>query len=279
MSRLVLAVLILVLAAAAAASAAPHPRQSGGTTPGEAPGSGSTGAGARENPCVGEGAEDLRCPDLRMGAPTDLYAQVGGRRTVLRAANRLQNVGKGPMELRGRRKRPLRAFRMAVTQAIRKSGGRYLLRKTDGELFFKAIPGQYRYWKFVDAASLEIWSLDDDGKPAKMVRRSPKQVYCLRDLLRMADPPRGTPRGQVYPVCNQDPDKRRVTLGTSVGWVDRYPAQYYQQYVDVTGLKGRFAYVMTADPKNHLAESDEENNSSSVIVNLPPRREGYLPGY
>jgi len=279
MSRLVLAVLILVLAAAAGASAAPHPRQSGGTTPGEAPGSGSPGVGATENPCVGEGAADLRCPDLRMGDPTDLYAQVGGRRTVLRAANRIQNVGEGPMELRGRRKRPLRAFRMDVTQAIRKSGGGYLLRKTEGELFFKPIPGQYRYWKFVDAASLEIWSLDGDGKPAKMVRRSPKQVYCLRDLLRMADPPRGAPRGQVYPACNQDPDKRRVTLGTSVGWVDRYPAQYYQQYVDVTGLKGRFAYVMTADPRNHLAESDEDNNSSSVTVTLPPRREGYLPGY
>jgi len=279
MPRLVLAVLILVLAAAAGASAAPHPRQSGGTAPGEAPGSGSMGAGATENPCDGEGAADLRCPDLRMGDPTDLYAQVGGRRTVLRAANRIQNVGEGPMELRGRRKRPLRAFRMDVTQAIRKSGGGYLLRKTDGELFFKPIPGQYRYWKFVDAASLEIWSLDDAGKPAKMVRRSPKQVYCLRDLLRMADPPRGTPRGQVYPACNQDPDKRRVTLGTSVGWVDRYPAQYYQQYVDVTGLKGRFAYVMTADPKNRLAESDEDNNSSSVTVTLPPRREGYVPGY
>ncbi len=277
MPRLVLAVLILVLAAAAGASAAPHPRQSGGTDPGKTPGAG--GGGGADNPCVGEGAEELKCPDLRMGAPTDLYAQVGGRRTVLRAANRLQNVGEGPVELRGRRKRPLRAFRMDVTQAIRKSGRGYLLRKTDGELFFKPIPGQYRYWKFVDAASLEIWSLDDEGKPEKMVRRSPKQVYCLRDLLRMADPPRGAPRGQVYPACNQDPDKGRVTLGTSVGWVDRYPAQYYQQYVDVTGLKGRFAYVMTADPKNHLAESDEDNNSSSAIVTLPPRREGYLPGY
>ncbi|MGI8511020.1 MAG: hypothetical protein ACR2NH_00135 [Solirubrobacteraceae bacterium] len=279
MHRLGLAVLILVLVVAAGASAAPHPRQSGGTTPGKTPGSDNTGADATANPCVGEGAGDLRCPDLRMGAPTDLYAQIGRRRTVLRAANRLQNVGDGPMELRGRRKRPLRAFRMDVTQAIRKSGRGYLLRKTGGELFFKPVPGQYRYWKFVDAASLEIWSLDDDGKPKKMVRRSPKQVYCLRDLLRMADPPRGAPGGRVYPGCNQDPDKRRVTLGTSVGWVDRYPAQYYQQYVDVTGLKGRFAYVMTADPKNHLAESDEANNSSSVVVTLPLRRQGYLPGY
>ncbi|MGI8593709.1 MAG: hypothetical protein ACR2ML_04980 [Solirubrobacteraceae bacterium] len=275
MPRLLLVVLILVLAAAAGASAAPYPRQSGGTTPG----TGDTGADADENPCVGPGAVELECPDLRMGPPTDLYAQVGQRRTVLRAANRLQNVGGGPMELRGRRKRPLRAYRMDVTQAIKKSFGGYLLRETDGELFFKPIPGQYRYWKFVDAASLEIWSLDGDDEPKKMVRRSPKQVYCLRDLLRMADPPLGAPRERVYPRCNQDPDKRSVTLGTSVGWVDRYPAQYYEQYVDVTGLKGRFAYVMTADPKNHLAESDEGNNSSSVIVTLPPRREGYLPGY
>jgi hypothetical protein len=230
------------------------------------------------NPCTGDGSSALRCPNLVMGKPEDVFAQRSGNRVLLRAANRIENVGAGPMELRGRRKSPLRAFRMAVTQAIKKKSGGYLLRKTSGELFFKPIPGQYRYWKFVDAASLEIWSLDSNGKPLKRVRKSPKKVYCLRDLLRQSNPP-GGPSGRVYPACNQNPDQRRVTLGTSVGWTDRYPATYYQQYVNVSGLKGKFAYVMIADPDNHLAESNEDDNMSYVHVTLPASRMGYLPGY
>jgi hypothetical protein len=254
-------------------------------TAGLAASSGGTGTGSgtsstsKTNPCIGSSAEKLWCPNLVMGTPSGLYAEIGRNRTLLRATNRLTNIGRGPMELRGRRKSPLRKFRMVVTQAIKKRKGGYLLRKTGGFLFFKPIPGQYRYWKFVDAASLEIWSLDSNDKPLKRLRRSPKQVYCLRDLIRLDDPPSRSPKRRRYPACNQNPDKRRVTLGTSVGWVDQYPSLYYQQYVDVTGLKGRYAYVMTADPKHRLAESDEEDNSSYVTVDLPPKREGYLPGY
>ena len=284
MRRLPLALsLIAALLAGPALAVAATRSDSGGTAPTDTvtdttttdPGTTPADDG---NPCTGDTAKALRCPNLVMGKPEDLYAQRSGNRILLRAANRIENVGAGPMELRGRRKSPLRAFRMTVTQAIKKRKGGYLLRKTGGELFFKPIPGQYRYWKFVDAAALEIWSLDSDGKPLKRVRKSPKKVYCLRDLLRQDNPP-GGPRGRVYPGCNQDPNKRRVTLGTSVGWTDRYPSTYYQQYVNVTGLKGEFAYVMIADPDNHLAESDEDDNMSYVRVKLPATREGYLPGY
>lgn len=272
MARLLVLVLVALLVPAGTAVAALHPRAPGGTAPGP-------GVASPANPCTGPSAATLLCPNLKMGTPVDLYAQIGKARTLLRATNRIQNWGAGPMELRGKRRRPLRAFRMTVTQGIKKRGGGRLLRKTGGELFFKPIPGQYRYWKFVDAASLEIWSLDAAGAPLKRIRRSPKQVYCLRDLLPLEQRLPSAPRKMVYPACNQNPDKRRVTLGTSVGWVDRYPASYYQQYVDVTGLEGRFAYVMTADPKNHLAESDESDNSSYTIVDLPVKRQGYLPGY
>jgi hypothetical protein len=272
MARTLALVLVVLLVPAGSALAAARLRAPGGTAPA------SDGASAA-NPCIGPLAATLLCPNLRMGTPVDLYAEISKTRTFLRATNRIQNWGAGPMELRGRRRRPLRAFRMVVTQAIKKRAGGRLLRRTGGELFFKPIPGQYRYWKFVDAASLEIWSLDAAGQPLKPIRRSPKQVYCLRDLLPLEQRLPGAPRKMVYPACNQNPDKRRVTLGTSVGWVDRYPASYYQQYVDVTGLKGRFAYVMTADPKNHLEESDESDNSSYTIVDLPVKRQGYLPGY
>jgi hypothetical protein len=281
MRRLPLALTILAALLAGPALAVAAARGgSGGTSPTDTTdGTTPTTPPDDDNPCTGDGAEDLRCPNLIMAKPEDLYAQRGANRTLLHATNQIINVGEGPMELRGKRKSPLRAFRMSVTQAIKKRGSGYLLRKTDGELFFKPIPGQYRYWKFVDAGALEIWSLDSQGRPLRRVRTSPKKVYCLRDLLRRQRPPSGSPRGRVYPACNQDPNRRSVTIGTSVGWIDRYPATYHQQYVDVTGLRGRFAYVMIADPDNHLAESDETDNMSYTRVTLPVTRDGYLPGY
>ena len=62
-----------------------------------------------------------------------------------------------------------------------------------------------------------------------------------------------------------------MRLGTSVGWSDIYPAAYPEQYLDVTGLRGCFAYRHTADPRNGIYESNERNNTAQVIVRLPFR--------
>ncbi len=54
-----------------------------------------------------------------------------------------------------------------------------------------------------------------------------------------------------------------------MGWADIYPASYHEQYVDVTGLRGCFALWHVADPRDHLAESDETNNAARTVVRLP----------
>jgi len=138
------------------------------------------------------------------------------------------------------------------------------------KLFFKAVPGQGRYWKFLDAARFELWSLTAAGKLKKPVRTGPKVSYCFRDLDRV-DPSPASPRKPFYPACSQVANERAVTLGTSVGWGDVYSASYDEQWIDVTGLRGRFAYIHIADPKNHIFESDEGNNSARVDVRLPYR--------
>ncbi|HKG17432.1 MAG TPA: lysyl oxidase family protein [Solirubrobacteraceae bacterium] len=77
--------------------------------------------------------------------------------------------------------------------------------------------------------------------------------------------------GRRYPACSQDPARRSVTLGTSVGWADEYPADYHEQWIDVTGLQGRFVFVQRVDPRNAIRESDETNNVSPRITRrLPP---------
>jgi hypothetical protein len=110
----------------------------------------------------------------------------------------------------------------------------------------------------------------------------PKLRYCLRDLRRVRGDLVGTPPRRVYPACNQAASKQEVTLGTSVGWADVYPASYPGNVIDVTGLAGCFVVIHRADPANHVIEIDEANNVSARVVRLPfkPGRQGcprYVP--
>lgn len=219
------------------------------------------------NPCTGPHAGRLRCPDLQMGTPANLHLDHYEGRTVLRAGNNLKNRGEGPVMLRGKRNG---SRTMSARQHIYRQDGSRLIVRTGARLFFKFIEGQGHYWKWQNAARFELWSLQPDGSRNELVRTGPKVHYCLRDLQRTS-PSKDSPRGRVFPSCSKDPGKREVTLGTSAGWSDVYPSQYYQQWIDVTGLRGCFAYVHRADPGNHVWENFEGNNDAQRIVRLPWR--------
>ena len=220
----------------------------------------------------------VRCPDLIMSAPSDLHIDtttVPGR-VLLRATSSINNRGSGPLELRAHRGAP----GMVVYQAISRRGARPYLVRTAARLVFKTVlserygqsnVGAASYWKFEHAAAFELWALDANNRPVQLARTGPKVDYCLRDLVRRS-PSGRSPRAPVFPACSQNPDIRRDVLGTSVGWSDVYPYEYPEQWIDVTGLRGRFGYVLIADPENHLIESDDRNNVSETYVDLPTGR-------
>jgi hypothetical protein len=219
------------------------------------------------NPCLGPQAARLRCPDLQMARPFGLRVErTAGGRSLLRAGNAIKSRGRGPVELHGR----LIARRtMRVRQRIYGVGREHVGVRTGGRLYFYLIPGQGRYWKFRDAARFELWSVDGEGRRRRLVRSGPKLYYCFRDFRKTSPGLPHAPRARLYPGCSQNPRKRRVTLGTSVGWSDVYPPEYHEQWLDVTGLRGCFAYVQIADPKNGIYESHENNNQAQRIVRLP----------
>ncbi len=197
-------------------------------------------------------------------------------RVLLRASSSINNHGTGPLELRGHR----RGYRsMRVTQIVYRANHTRAFFPSKALLGFKFVSGErygftypnFRYWKFRGAARFQLWSLDSEDKPVKLVRFGPKLFYCFRDLER-THPSRRSPSKARYPACSQNPRQRRVTLGTSVGWSDIYPYTYPEQYIDVTGLRGRFAYVQVADPFNRIVEARENNNISEVYVQLPSGR-------
>jgi hypothetical protein len=223
-----------------------------------------------DNPCTGPDAAELLCPNLRIGPPTDLYVEHAGSGQVwLRATSDVRSRGLGPIELRGTRN----GWRtMRTRQRIYRVGGGHLdvasratLRFTDVGAYFGGA-----HWKVHQLARFELRRVHGDGSLGPIVRTSPKLNYCLRDLERTR-PGKRSPASRHYPACNQDPYRDRVTLGTSVGWSDIYPAPYDKQWIDVAGLRGCFAFEMTVDPKSLLFESNEDDNTSSRRIRLPYR--------
>lgn len=263
--RAALAALIALLAVpsfvAAQGGATPPPDPEPGPEPEPEP--------VPRNPCK-RPLLDLMCPDLRMSPPYDLQIDrtVRPGKRYLRATNSINSYGAGPAELFGRRSSRFRA--RAVQKIQREGGGKYTAR-TGARLRFKFIPGQGRYWKYDNAARFEIWTVDGMLRPRRRIRTGPKISYCLRDL-RRTRAMRRSPRRFHYPGCSQNARMRSVTLGTSVGWSDIYPFTYYENWINVTGLRGTFAFRHVADPKNGIWESNESNNTGTTIVRLPSGR-------
>jgi hypothetical protein len=228
---------------------------------------------APPNPCQ-DPVQALRCPDLVMAAPSHLFLDRRRKpgRALLRMENQIVNVGTGPAELFARRTGPRE---MAAQQVITDAAGGRRRFATGAEVYYTSVPSRGGdYWKFDQAARFELWRLSPEGRRAGVARVGPKLRYCLRDLARIPSlrlP--GTPARRVFGACNQSARKQEVTLGTSVGWADVYPASYPGNFIDVTGLRGCFVILHRADPANHVIEIDEANNVSSRVVRLP-----YKPG-
>lgn len=224
-------------------------------------------AAAAENPCTGPEAASLLCPNLRIGPPSDLFIQRSGGRRLLRATSDVRSRGRGPMELRGHRdgRRTMR-----TTQRIYRAGGGHIEVQGGATLHFTNVGYHWggAYWKVHQLARFELRRVHADGTLGAVVRTSPKLNYCLRDLERTR-PGRHSPGRRQYPGCSQNLYQDRVTLGTSVGWSDIYPADYDKQWINVAGLRGCFAFTMTVDPKHLLYESNENDNSSGRLVRLP----------
>jgi hypothetical protein len=221
----------------------------------------------------------LRCPVLIMSAPSELHidrSTIPGR-VLLRATSSVNNRGSGPLELRAHR---IGSHSIVIYQAIYDASGRAHLFRTAAKLVFKYVPGEryeypsvgaFSYWKLEHAAAFELWSIDANGRAERLVRMGPKVDYCVRDLIRSL-PSSSSPSTPVYPACSQNPNIQSDVLGTSVGWSDVYPYVYPEQWIDVTGLRGRFAYVQIADPENLLMESNHHKNVSETFVSLPSGR-------
>ncbi len=214
-----------------------------------------------------------------MSPPSELHIDrttIPGR-VLLRATSSVNNVGAGPIELRAHRSA---GHRWVVYQAIYDRHGHAHLFRTQVRLVYKHIPGERygygnvgaaSYWKVRHLATFQLWSVNRQLQLQHLVRTGPKVDYCLRDLVR-THPSARSPREAVYPGCSEEVQITHDLFGTSVGWSDVYPYGYPEQWINVTGLHGRFAYVQTVNPRGLLCEESSADNTSETFISLPSGR-------
>ena len=256
----------IATARALAAAALFAPAGGGAFPPRRAPPSPPTPAPAR-------GAARLRCPNLRIAPPHDLYVRARRRR---------------PREAAGDQRRPQSRPRArwscgaSATGAARCGSASGSTRPAADTSPCR--PGPPSTSPTSARTSAAATGRSTSSPASSSGRSTAGGTSCAASASARSSttacatcertrPGRRSPSRRTTPAATRTPTQDRVTLGTSVGWSDIYPADYDKQWIDVTGLRGCFAFVMKVDPHNLLYESDERDNRSRRLVRLPYRGE------
>jgi hypothetical protein len=185
----------------------------------------------------------------------------GGRR--LRYSTTIVNVGAGPFVLRGERAGPSDP-RMSVVQRIFNDAGGWREVSTSAVMEYSG--DGHNHWHVTDLQVSELFSLENGGYLA----RSNKRGFCFWDNIEYRLDLAGAPQSPVYREtgCGRAPSLG-TAMGLSIGWGDIYQYSLPDQYIDVSGLgDGRYRLVVTADASSWFAETDENNNSTWVDLEI-----------
>ena len=90
-----------------------------------------------------------------------------------------------------------------------------------------------------------------------------KTTFCVMDTDRINRKLPGAPKKRVFINCGDQ------LQGMSVGYGDTYRYYLAGQEIDVTGLPdGDYNLTQVVDPKNRLLETNEEDNTSNVVLRI-----------
>ncbi len=212
---------------------------------------------------------DALLPDLDQRPPAGLVIRSEGGRVWLGFASAVDNIGAGPLRIRGTRLGERRVMR--ADQLVETRGGGVVVRRGVGGMRFESHP-PHHHWHLDPFDGYELRRASDGS----LVRRDRKTGFCLLDRWGTAPLPPGARRGPPHflgDCAAGRPDARSVEEGSSVGYTDRYPQFFHGQEVDVTDVPaGAYVVVHRANPERRMRERSYANNVASVRVLL--RRPG-----
>jgi hypothetical protein len=201
-------------------------------------------------------------PDFDQRAPTDLAIAGGARRWLLGFTSLVDNIGLGASEIVG--VRPPGRSRMQGTQRVRLANGKVRTYTNVAQLRYTNSP-PHHHWHLMRFDSFDLRTLD-----GKTLVRDRKSGFCLADHWGAAPGHWPGRRPHFLGDCDQyHPEARRVVMGTSPGYTDRYPAFFHGQNVDITGVPaGTYVLMHRVNASMRLHELRYDNDAASVRVRL-----------
>jgi Lysyl oxidase len=176
-------------------------------------------------------------PDLDQATPFGISVVQHFGRSLLVLGSAIDNVGRGPLVVEGRRLRDeMRTWQLV---GLRRIPLTVRLRYVHSET--------HRHWHLPGFEQYELRRLD--GTP---VRRDRKTGFCLRDAYETR--PLGRPPVWTSECARGRPHATAVRQGISPGFGDDYLPLKEGQSIDITGLRGRFVLVHRTNPDRVLRE-------------------------
>ncbi len=206
-------------------------------------------------------------PDLDQQAPSGILVLRTAGSTRLGFTSAVDNVGDGPIHIRGRRFGGARV--MQADQLVHHRDGTIGVVPEIGRLAYEPHPPHF-HWHLEPYEDYELRRASDDT----FVARDGKSGFCLLDrwghALRRPGIVPGPPRF-VGDCAGGRPEARRVDEGSSVGYTDRYPGFFHGQDIDITGLEpGLYVLVHRANPQRRIREVRYSNNDASALIRISP---------
>jgi hypothetical protein len=209
-------------------------------------------------------------PDLQMAPLFNLYVSTApGGKKKLRYGTLVENVGDGPIEVRGRRRRGDEMTR--VRQYIyRDDGSGYSVLKPGAEIYYAG--DGHDHWHVEEVVVSRLTAMPGTTAQA---RKGRKLNFCLVDSSKMNTdvPPNQAPFPHYFGCGNSA--SQSVTMGISVGWGDIYGPELAYQAVDVTGLPvGNYKLCATVNKEGVWTEkgNNSVNNYYWVELALNPKQ-------
>ena len=210
-------------------------------------------------------------PDLDQRAPRGLVVGGGPGRWTLGFASAVDNVGRGPLWLAGRRPQPVRdahGRRPADPAPQRRHAPR---RATSAGC---ATRGRRAALPLAPASTSTATSCAAPRTSALVVARPQVRLLPRRPLRpRRAPRPASRPPPSSATAAQFEPRRGRASSrARSVGWTDRYPANFHGQNVALTDVPaGIYVLVHRANPTGRIREVTLANNAASPGSGWPGR--------
>jgi hypothetical protein len=210
---------------------------------------------------------DLQTLPIVPGVNTDILTQGGVK--YLRLDNTVANLGDGPFELV-----PINNPGAGTTDAYQRVYTHDDEDPWNWSVYSETLVGTFvfhlahNHWHFDDFAVYELREVAKGGGISNVVvAASDKVSFCIINVgyvpgasqLEHYEP------SMTYSQCGQN-----EISGLSVGAFDTYNRTLPDQRINIQDVPpGQYWLVSTADPSDRIDETDETNNTTAVLVDLP----------